>query len=1715
MNGIHFNINDLKSQDLKKITFPEFLELLDLLSITEEGITLPDDGSGVFIMESDEGVTKFVAITKKFPELFDDDVNKALEEFQKRAHSIRKQIRFALAKFSGTYSADSFEWTKCPLRIDVEYKDKRPIPLEEIIEFVKQLPTEPTAILKTIKGWHIFYITSDRISANDKTFKTALEEFKDTLLSLKSKYPFIDAISVLYNVHTRYSDEIYLLSEPKSRDELLQEFKKASVVYDEKETYFVIPKDKVSPTVVELIFNSCPILVTLEQEWENHDYNEWLIMAWKYCFFAHTTGAKEKYKQEFIEKSFRWKRGVPDLKKIEYQFEAEYRSMDVGGGYKIMGCKGISSKACRFSHLCEECPHAEWDYDERGEKIIKSNIVRKIVESLSVPSYKLNDREGWWYYYEGEKPTPVCKWFIIEDIIHFRSPEAEKSFIKIRTREGTDYIDYNLTTGGNIDYSAFNTLEILHTRKKEFKTLFETLIDKFKLSFGSRVITKVGYYYEKDTGKWRIVVANKDRYKPEDISCFMYNTLDYDGYSYIPSVRGNFEIWKAAYKEILKRGDPVLLEMIGFSISHLTAPYMQKKGFKKRGLNTLFFLRGSSGSGKTTRLKIAAALFGTPAVIDISETTITKIERDFGNYKTPLMLDEVKVDDDENRHKLKKLVYLIANRGMKSHAYGTFRPIDVPVVIAGEDKHLPIEQMLMEGEGLYRRALVLLLDDEHVKQYRNLMSFYINILEELEEHHGFAFKVLDFIIANEKAIRQKSEEFKSLTLLQDALKNQGIKEEDLKLITAVDDLLARIMFSLWVFAMMLGLSEEEWENIWNRVVAHINKSLAVFYKEFLPREDSIEEEAVRFTIDFTDLLKQVKEGKNGRGSRTIKNRTLKVLTDLTGVKINNPQVLKIVKDVLFKYYPHSRMYRFVDSVLVERVDNERILKEDIERLLSNISRLNDEKEKWVRLYVYINTAYSVLSPAVFSSVEDWLKTYGIDVREFLVDRTDEPPPPPPPLFGPKEPEGPQGPDGSEPQSNNNNENLSEEDSFLEEYFCNHYHYVKTPEKPSLNSESINSESKKPATINRENGESKVETEPAEKPVALPTQQTKIEIAEGSSLSVLAKSESKVETKPVKQPAALIVQQLRHKTVKTELVKPEPVRKPEQVEVKISANLPTVTVELIRDFSEIKEKLNYDTAIYFDVEADMQTKRPILITLYQEGWKSVYALDLRGKDLERVREWLLRFRTLSGYGLNYDLVALGFSYKDLKDKDVLDLLLLAKEKLYKRYINGKSEFSLDKVLKDVLKVSYPFDKEKVRRSFREGGSLTKEQLLYAGLDVFFLPRLQKELLKGGLSVVQELDQSALKVCVEVSQLGMPFLKEKALERYRQCLNELEVIKKELKFNPLSPQQVRKALMLETTKEEILREYILNNGTRRDIAEKVLRARKLSKEVAMIEAYLKHGDRVKGTFWTTGAISGRMSCNEENLQQVPRGLRDLFGFPEGSEKVLIVADFPQIELRLAGAIWKEPKFVRAFKEGKDLHKLTASIIYNKPLDDVTKEERQTGKAANFGLIYGISVEGFRKYCISNGIHIDENMAKEIKRKFFESYTQIAEKHRLVQDYFKRYDVAEDETWLGRKYVAKTPQEMLNYQIQGSGAELFKRAITELKRKYSDIRIINLVHDEIVIEADRKDAEEIANIVKEEMQNAWSWCVDMATCGGKDIERFELEVEPPHVGYTWEKD
>ncbi|DAD54719.1 TPA: DNA polymerase 1 [Thermocrinis Great Boiling Spring virus] len=1563
---------------MQKIDFFNLLELAGLISFTEEGIEF----SGFVYVMIEDKINKSQTIKpllEVFPELVGTDLKSALEEFKNKATSRRSEVRFNLASFKERYGKDYFEWTKCPIRIDIENKDKTPLSLEKVLEFANVLPIKPTVILRTVKGWHLLYFTVERISKDDEEFISALRDFKNALESLRRTYHFVDRVDILWNVHTRYSDEIYLYSEPNQKDTFILDLLEGSRVLIDGEKLPIIPASKLSLNYLRTVYEACPILRILEQEWENHNYDEWFLMAHKYTLFAHVSGDKETYKTMWINNSLRWKKGTPELKRIIYQFEKEYEKVKREDGYVVMGCESISLRAVRFKDFCYQCPHARW---KDGK--LTSNIFRDLIY-INIAGFELDEEKGFWYYIAEDERKPVCELFTIEDYLYFPKPDKKDdfNFLKVNTKDGTFYIKVGLTSGGNIDYSNFHAITIVPTQKKEFKLLVERYIQDFVMKHGRRTIAKVGYYYDKEKGNWKIVVANKNRYRVEDINFFMHGFMSQSVKQFIPSVKGDFNTWKNYYREIVKLKDPVMLILLGYFLTHIISPYIENTALREE-LNTLVFLRGSSGTGKTTRLKVASALYGLPLTIDISETSVVRIEREYGNYKVPLPLDEVRANTEEKRKQVENLIYLIANQGVKAHSYGVFEPIDVPVVIAGEPQNLPVEAMLQENEGLFRRSLVISLDDRNLKKYEKLMSFYNELIEQFYNHHGFAYKIIeDLERIDKRIIEEQARKFASIKLLQDTLIREGYKDQKVKLLSAIDNLLSRILFALRIFTDVLQIPQEEWEELLTQIALYVDTSLSTFYKLFLPREKRLEEELVDFLTQLTDILyKTINDRNRPDLPRTLGGASLDKLIKIAKVQIPSSQVLKYSKDVLLKKYKTTRAYLFANSVLVSRIDDAELINNDVERLLENVNNMPD-KDRDLCLYAYINTAKRVLSEKVFNSVYTVLKGKGVDVEKYLnmsfADDDDDAEPPPIP-----------------PNNNGGADNEPQEDNRF------------------------------------------------------------------------------AEIKEVKQ---------------------------------LTAPLPDV--ELITDFKQIKDHIQYDGTIYIDVEADVETQQPILLALYQKHWKKVYAVDLRKVKLEQVKEWLLRFNVISGWGLNYDLVRLGFSYEELKDHVVLDLLLLAREKLYKR-----DSFKLDDVLKDVLGVEYPFDKTKIRKTFKNTLYFTQEQLQYVGLDVYYLPKLFDAISDDSLSIVQQLDQEALKVCVDTSQRGMPFLVEEARAKLIVLRQELDVITKELGFNPRSPQQTKNALSVQDTREETLQDLIINNGVRKEIAEKVLLARKIAKEISMLETYIQHGVRVKGIFWTTQAPSGRMSCNDENLQQVPRSLRDLFGFTEDNDKVLITADFPQIELRLGGALWREPKFVEAFRKGEDLHKITASIIYGVPVDEVSKEQRQVAKSANFGLIYGASPQGFQRYCISNGIPMDLETAQLIHTKFFETYTKIAKEHELVKDYFRYNTEAEGETWLGRKYVAKSPQQMLNYQIQGSGAELFKKTIVELKKKYPSLAIVNLVHDEIVIEADRQTAEDIALIVKAEMEQAWEWCLEEAKQQGRLIEEFKLEVEMPNISKKWEK-
>jgi DNA polymerase-1 len=232
----------------------------------------------------------------------------------------------------------------------------------------------------------------------------------------------------------------------------------------------------------------------------------------------------------------------------------------------------------------------------------------------------------------------------------------------------------------------------------------------------------------------------------------------------------------------------------------------------------------------------------------------------------------------------------------------------------------------------------------------------------------------------------------------------------------------------------------------------------------------------------------------------------------------------------------------------------------------------------------------------------------------------------------------------------------------------------------------------------------------------------------------------------------------------------------------------------------------------------------------------------------------------------------------------------------------------------------------------------------------------------------------------------------------------------------------------------------------------------------------GGRVYAGWRQLGANSGRMACAAPNLQNLPRDprYRRCFAAPPG--RVLVKADYSQIELRIAAKVANEPAMIEAYRRGDDLHALTARQILGK--SDVTKADRQLAKAVNFGLLYGMGARGFRAYARSHyGVELTETQATKYRRAFFAAYPALRRWHNIVGATQDR--PIETRTLAGRRCqnVGRFT-EKLNLGVQGTGADGLKAALALLWERRAECPgavPVLAVHDEIVVEcnADRADA------------------------------------------------
>lgn len=243
------------------------------------------------------------------------------------------------------------------------------------------------------------------------------------------------------------------------------------------------------------------------------------------------------------------------------------------------------------------------------------------------------------------------------------------------------------------------------------------------------------------------------------------------------------------------------------------------------------------------------------------------------------------------------------------------------------------------------------------------------------------------------------------------------------------------------------------------------------------------------------------------------------------------------------------------------------------------------------------------------------------------------------------------------------------------------------------------------------------------------------------------------------------------------------------------------------------------------------------------------------------------------------------------------------------------------------------------------------------------------------------------------------------------------------------------------------------------------------------------RLHPKYGQNGAYSGRMSCGHPNIQQVPREARFRKCFTAPRRRKLVIADYSQIELRVMAEFSKDSRMLEAYNTGQDLHKLTASLILQKSLDEINKSERQAAKAVNFGLIFGMGAAGLRAYAAEtyhSVMSLEE--AELFKKRFFQGYKGVKSWH----EHLKRTLPEEERTLSGRKFRFGNNSGMsgrYNTPIQGTAADILKNALGMLYEKIrnTSIYIVAVVHDEIILECDEGQAEEVKSLLEHVMSSA----------------------------------
>ena len=485
----------------------------------------------------------------------------------------------------------------------------------------------------------------------------------------------------------------------------------------------------------------------------------------------------------------------------------------------------------------------------------------------------------------------------------------------------------------------------------------------------------------------------------------------------------------------------------------------------------------------------------------------------------------------------------------------------------------------------------------------------------------------------------------------------------------------------------------------------------------------------------------------------------------------------------------------------------------------------------------------------------------------------------------------------------------------------------------------------------------------------------------------------------------------------------------------------------------------------------------------------------------------------GYEEKGDYIKL--KYRDIEAKNMMFDITIAAYLLNP----AKSTYKLNDLILEELNILVDEEEQNTQLSFDAFNSVDEgkiqEKICKYAKYIYRCKEKYEEALKQReeYKLFNEIEMPLMRVLAEMEYTGV-LVDSDMLKEYSIVLNrKVDELTKEIwdlaqtEFNVNSPKQLGEVLFEKlnlpvikktkngySTDSEVLEKL----APEHPIIDKILEYRVMSKLKAtyvdgMIGLINPYTHRIHAKFNQTVTATGRISCTEPNLQNIPirtelgRELRKVFIAREGY--VLLDADYSQVELRVLANMSGDKTMIKAFNSGVDIHAVTASQVFNVPIDEVTKQMRGEAKAVNFGIVYGIS-----DYGLATNIKTSRKKAKEYIEKYFETYPKIKEYMDNSISSCKEKGYVET-LWGRRRYVPEIKSNnynvrqfgervAMNAPIQGTAADIIKIAMVnienELEERMLQSKLILQVHDELVIETKQEELDVVKELLIRNMQN-----------------------------------